>query len=80
MLDTGSRILAVADIFSAITERRPYRDSMPKEKAMSVLKENANKGDICKDIVAMLFDNYDHVVFMLNVSLFVQHKYLGVPL
>ena len=37
VLDTGSRILAVADIFSAITERRPYRDSMPKEKAMSVL-------------------------------------------
>ena len=37
VLDTGSRILAVADIFSAITERRPYRDSMTKEKAMSVL-------------------------------------------
>lgn len=80
MLDTGSHILAVADIFSAITERRPYRDSMPKKKAMSVLKENVDKGDICKDIVAMLFDNYDHVVFMLNVSLFVQHKYLGVPI
>ena len=34
---------------------------MPKEKAMSVLKENADKGDICKDIVAMLFDNYEEV-------------------
>ncbi len=60
-LDTGSRILAVADIFSAITERRPYRDSMPKGQVMSVLKENADRGDICKDVVALLFDHYDEI-------------------
>lgn len=60
-LDTGSRILAVADIFSAITERRPYRDSMPKGQVMSVLKENADRGHICKDVVALLFDHYDEI-------------------
>ena len=60
-LDTGSRILAVTDIFSAITEKRPYRDSMPKDKVIAVLKENADRGDICKDITALLYDNYDEV-------------------
>ena len=36
-LDLGSRIMAVADIFSAITEVRPYRDGMKQEQAINVV-------------------------------------------
>ena len=62
-IDTGARIVAVADIFSAITEVRPYRAGMPKERAMKVLRENAARGDICPEIVNLLFENYEEVDF-----------------
>lgn len=60
-LDKGSRIMAVADIFSAITEERPYREGMCKEQAIDVLEGNAKRGDIDSDIVKLLIDNYDNV-------------------
>lgn len=60
-LDAGSRIMAVADIFSAITEERPYRKPMEKEQALKVLKENVDKGDIDGAIVALLEKNYERV-------------------
>ena len=39
----GSRIIAVADAFCAMTTDRPYRKAMPVEKAMTILKEEAGK-------------------------------------
>lgn len=60
-LDTGSRILAVADIFSAITEERPYRKGMTKEQASKVLLENVERGAVCEKIVKLLLDHYDEV-------------------
>ena len=35
----SSRILAVADSYDAMTSKRPYRDAMPKEKAISELRK-----------------------------------------
>ncbi|MBO4385068.1 MAG: HD domain-containing protein [Clostridia bacterium] len=60
-LDTGSRIMAVADIFSAITEERPYRESMKRGQALNVLAENVHDGSIDGDLVALLNDNYDEI-------------------
>lgn len=60
-LDVGARIMAVADIFSAITEERPYRTGMSREQAEKVLREDVRAGDICDDIVALLMENYDEV-------------------
>ncbi len=37
----GSRILAIADTFDALTSNRTYRDGMPVQKAMSILRECA---------------------------------------
>ncbi|MBT4643461.1 MAG: response regulator [Deltaproteobacteria bacterium] len=37
----GARIIAIADTFDAMTSNRPYRNGMPKEKAMAILAENA---------------------------------------
>lgn len=39
----GSRIIAVADAYSAMTSDRPYRKAMPQEKALSIMKEEAGK-------------------------------------
>ena len=60
-LSLGSRIMTVADIFSDITEERPYRKPMSREQAMKVMWENVERGEICRDIVQLLEDNYDAV-------------------
>ncbi len=60
-LDQGSRIMAVADIFSAITEVRPYRAGMKRDQALRIMKEDAQKGFICSKVVKLLEDHYDEV-------------------
>ena len=60
-LDTGARLMAVADIFSAITEERPYRSGMSRKQVESVLSDNVHNGAICGDIVSLLLENYDEV-------------------
>ena len=37
----GSRIIAVADAYMALTSDRPYRKAMPAEKALIIMKEEA---------------------------------------
>lgn len=39
----GSRIIAAADAYSAMTSDRPYRKAMPQEKAIAIMKEEAGK-------------------------------------
>ncbi len=60
-LDLGARIMAVADIFSAITEVRPYRAGMTREQAMAVLKGNVDAGAICGRVVELLEAHYDKI-------------------
>ncbi|WP_394796068.1 HD domain-containing phosphohydrolase [Armatimonas sp.] len=40
-LDLEMRILAVADILDALTAARPYREAMPIEKALAIIKKDA---------------------------------------
>ncbi len=61
VLPLGSRIMTVADIFSAITEDRPYRKSMDKEKVISILRGDAERGLLSADIVEKLIENYDEI-------------------
>ena len=37
----GGRILAVSDVFDAITSKRHYRDKMPIEKVLGILQKDA---------------------------------------
>jgi HD-GYP domain-containing protein (c-di-GMP phosphodiesterase class II) len=39
----NARIFAIADVFDALTSKRPYKDAMPFEKAMSILEEGRGK-------------------------------------
>ena len=39
----GSRIIAAADAFSALTSDRPFRKALPVEKALSIMKEEVDK-------------------------------------
>lgn len=37
----GSRIIAIADAYCALTEDRPYRPAMPKDKALEIIQQEA---------------------------------------
>ncbi len=50
-----ARIIAVADVFHALTSRRPYRDSMPLNKALGIIHES--KGShLCPDCVRLFLE------------------------
>lgn len=57
----GARIMTVADIFSAITEERPYRKSMDKEKVIFLLRQDAENGLLSTRLVNLLIDDYDEI-------------------
>lgn len=58
-LKNGARIIAVADIFTALTETRPYRDSMEKEKVIKILVNKVKSGAIDSELTSLLLVNYD---------------------
>jgi HD-GYP domain-containing protein (c-di-GMP phosphodiesterase class II) len=57
----GSQVMAVADVFTAITEDRPYRPGMTRKDAVKVLDGMAQHSALSKEIVAMLKANYDEI-------------------
>ncbi len=56
-LSIESRIIAVADIFQALAQNRPYRDGMDLEKIISILSEFVDSGKLDKDIVSVAIEN-----------------------
>jgi HD-GYP domain-containing protein (c-di-GMP phosphodiesterase class II) len=46
-----TRILVVADIFEALTARRPYKKSMSLEVALSILNEMADEGKLDRSVI-----------------------------
>jgi len=38
-----ARIMAIADVFDAVSEKRCYRDAMPLEKCFSIIEEGSGK-------------------------------------
>lgn len=53
-----ARIIAVADIVTAITEDRPYRTGMSGDKALGILADMVANGGIDKDIVEIVKENF----------------------
>lgn len=45
------RLMACIDIYQALTEKRPYKDGMPHEKAMSIMMEMVERGELDENIV-----------------------------
>lgn len=55
-LELETRILTVADIYEALAANRPYKDSMPKEKAFLILRDMVKDGKVDGQIVDWLFE------------------------
>ena len=60
-LSLGSRIIAVADVFTAITEDRPYRKGMSSESALKVLQQMADNLALDANIVSLLSLHFDNI-------------------
>ena len=41
LIPVGARIIAIADVFQALTSNRPYRKAFSREEAVRIMKEGA---------------------------------------
>lgn len=60
-LSHGSRLIAVADIFTALTELRPYRKPESRESLSPLLLEMARKNQLDTGIVRTVIENFDEI-------------------
>ncbi len=61
-LSLEERMLCCCDIYQALTEERAYKKGFPHEKAIAILQEGVDKGEIDGDILSELdkvFKNYN---------------------
>ena len=56
-----SRIIAIVDIYDAITMARHYKPALPRQKALGVLWQEARAGRIDERLVRLMDDNIDAV-------------------
>lgn len=61
-LTLSQRILAVADVTSALIGKRSYKESMPPEQVKSILLSDAESGKLCPRVVRRLLDHFDMVM------------------
>ncbi|HJU71264.1 MAG TPA: HD domain-containing phosphohydrolase [Paucimonas sp.] len=64
----GARIIAVADIFTAITEHRPYRRGMSRAECLAVLDRLVLEKAIDGDIVAVLRNDFEELHHIRSLS------------
>jgi putative nucleotidyltransferase with HDIG domain len=55
MLDRPTRILAVADVFDALTSDRPYRSALSHAEALTIVREDGGR-TLCAETTAALGD------------------------
>lgn len=60
-LPLGARVMAVADVFTGITEDRPYRKGMGREQALGVLRGMAESRELDPGLVELLTRNFEEI-------------------
>lgn len=65
-LTLSEKIVAVADIFVALIQKRSYKDGFSKDKVIEILSNCANKGEIDREVVKKVIENYDYLEKMNN--------------
>ncbi|MFO7749422.1 MAG: HD domain-containing protein [Desulfobacteraceae bacterium] len=59
-LSVESRIIAVADVFQALVQNRPYRDSLPPKTVKSIMTDMARNGKLDETLVRLSQSHFDH--------------------
>ena len=80
-LPLGSQIMAVADVFTALTEDRPYRAGMKQSGAMRILSAMSSRSALNAEIVAMLRKHYDEAdALRMRAQLSARLKYRDIEI
>jgi HD-GYP domain-containing protein (c-di-GMP phosphodiesterase class II) len=53
-ISLGSRVIAVADVFTAITEDRPYRRGMDKSHSLKILRTMADSHMLDREVLRVM--------------------------
>jgi len=59
-LDPGSRIVAIADIFQALSQKRPYRDRKKADEIVRIMRAMVRDGQLDAEIFETLAARADH--------------------
>jgi putative nucleotidyltransferase with HDIG domain len=60
-LPLGARIVAVADVLTALSEDRPYRRGMAKGEVLRILSEMGDAGKLDRRLVQLVREHHDEV-------------------
>lgn len=60
-----ARIMAVADVFDAVSQKRCYRDAMPVEECFAIIRKGRGT-DFDPDLVDIFLDSKDEVIRLMN--------------
>ncbi len=61
-LTLQQRIMAVADILSALSGNRSYKEAFPKEKTTGIIASMARNGKLDQNITTVTENNYDEIM------------------
>ncbi len=78
-LNLNERIVAVADIMSALMGKRSYKEIFPKEQVIGIIQKMATQNKICEKVVQVAIENYDVIeksVIKVSDNALVRHKKL----
>ena len=67
-MSLGSRIMAVADVFTAISEDRPYRRGMDAELTVGVLRGMVSSGALDSGVTEQLISHFEEINSLREVS------------
>ena len=61
-LAPAERIVAVADVVSALVGTRSYKDAFPKQKVLALLRDQAERGLLDAEAVRVMARDYDQIM------------------
>lgn len=64
-----ARIMAIADVFDAVSAKRCYRDAMPLDQCFQII-ENGRGTDFDPDLVDVFLDSKEEIIKVYNTKIF----------
>ena len=61
-LTISDRIVAVADVISALAGKRSYKESFPRETVIGILRNQKESGKLCGQVIDVAIRNYDIII------------------
>jgi HD-GYP domain-containing protein (c-di-GMP phosphodiesterase class II) len=61
-LTLSDRIVAAADIISALAGKRSYKESFSRETVIEILNQQKDGGKLCGSVIDLAINNYDTIM------------------